>query len=189
MSKRVPVNKGDPCQQGCPITFFSQISIQRLNELNHLKELTLAISGSSHTTFQIGFRPNYSRFYVVILQFFEHLKSWIYVPKLWSKNNSNSVGNLSRSSYESSLKSPKWVLSRGWVRLAAELVFGWQKFVGPLIDRPTYWHSLNGQVFLSFACSTPNMISFSGIELLRSDYIRWNWRGLTTSGWTKVGHF
>ena len=75
MSKRVPVNKGDPCQQGCPITFSRQISIQRLNELNHLKELTFAISGSSHTTFQVGFQPSYSRFYVVILQFFEHLKS------------------------------------------------------------------------------------------------------------------
>ena len=72
-------------------------------------------------------------FYVVILQFYVHLESWLFVSKFWSENDPNSVGNRSSRSNESSLKSPKWILSR--LGSFSRTIGIWLK----KIDRPPYW--------------------------------------------------
>ena len=52
------VQKGAPCAKGGAMTFLVKISAQLLSDMNQVVDLSLAMSGSTHPTFYVSFRPS-----------------------------------------------------------------------------------------------------------------------------------
>ena len=161
------LSKRGPCvKKGATPSFFKWISTGRLKELNQVKESVLTISGSSYPSFLVGLRLSQSHFQTIIQSNKFRISSTSKAAKYRHKFDSTSVGDRPRRSYESSLKSPKRALSRGWVRLAAQLIFSWKKVGGPLFDTwPPFWEA----PFLTF----PYMVFYYFLTCASSTFSNW----------------